>query len=312
MTRSIPIPAIPIPGGAALMTTAAILIGAAAAASADQPAKLAFVIDGLQSPESVLMVGERRFVSNIGKVLDPSARDADGYIAEYAADGRLVAERAFPPAGETLNAPKGMAAIDGRLFVTDIDRVLGFDIASGKRVFDQPLPGGEIVGANDLAATGDGKLIISDTERGIVYRLDPDSGQFTEIAADIPGANGIAIDPRDQKILVAGVGRNFAGGDVYALEPGGPSKRLKNAPHGILDGLAVLPDGRAIVSDWVAVDRPVPGNLDLIPVDGAAAGAIQTGRDIAGPADFALDSAGGTLWVPAMLSNQIVVLKIGE
>jgi hypothetical protein len=76
--------------------------------------------------------------------------------------------------------------------------------------------------------------------------------------------------------------------------------------------LAVLPDGRLIVSDWTAVDRPVPGSLLVVSTDGVPSGTIETRREIHGPADFAVDGASGTLWIPATLDNQVVIVPLSE
>lgn len=294
-------------------TAAAIFVATSTLtnASAEETAKVITVIDGFQSPESVLTVGDRRFVSNIGRALDPMAKDGDGFISEVSADGKIVTLRAFPPAGETLDAPKGMAAVGGRLYVADIDRVVGFDLTSGARVFEQRLPGEEPALANDLVATADGQLLLTDSLRNAVYRLDPKAGSIAELASGIPGANGIIVEPQSGRVLVAGIGKNFGGGDIFAIDESGKASRLEQSPHGLFDGLATLPDGRLAVSDWKAVDRPVPGALILFSVDDAPTGEIRLERDIHGPADFTVDGAAGTLWIPATRDNQVVIVRPG-
>lgn len=288
----------------------AVVAGSNHAAKADEASRVVMVIDGFQSPESVLIAGDRRFVSNIGKVLDPLAKDGDGYISEVSADGKLVKARAFPAAGETLDAPKGMAAIDGRLYVADIDRIVGFDLTSGARVFEQRVPGNRPALANDLAATADGRLLVTDSLRNAVYRLDPKDGAWTELAAGLPGANGVVVEPRHQRIIVAGIGKNFSGGDVFAIDGSAKPARLDGAPRGLFDGLAALPDGRLLVSDWKAVDRRTAGAILILSADGVPVGEIESGQDIHGPADFALDR--DMLWVPAMLDNKVIVIRMAE
>jgi outer membrane protein assembly factor BamB len=294
--------------------TAAIVIatGTLTGAHAEEASQVVTVVEGFQSPESVLVVGNRRFVSNIGRALDPVAKDGDGYISEVSANGRIVAQRAFPPDGETLDAPKGMAAVDGRLYVADVDRVVGFDLTSGARVFEQRLSGDQPALANDLVATGGGQLLLTDTLRNAVYRLDPKSGAFTEFASGIPGANGIAVDPQNGRILVVGLGENFSGGDVFTLDAVGKPSRLEKSPHGLFDGLAVLSDGRLLVSDWnvINLDKPVPGSIYILSAAGTVLSEVRTGREICGPADFAFDGASSTLWIPATIDNQVVVVRL--
>jgi glucose/arabinose dehydrogenase len=289
-------------------TAAAIAMAACppAGAHAEKASNIVIVIDGFQSPESVLIVGDRRFVSNIGKVLDPVTKDGDGYITEVSADGRIVALRAFPPAGETLDAPKGMAELNGTLYVADIDRVIGFDLATGERVFTAMAPGDQPSLLNDLATTPDGALLVTDTLRNAVYRLNIGSESFHLLTTDILGANGIAVG--NGQAYVAALGANFSGGDVFRLDESGHAARLEKSPHGLFDGLAVLPDGQLLVSDWVAVDRPVSGSFLRVGDEGSEH--VDIGVELHGPADFAFDSKDRTVWIPATLDNRLVVVKL--
>jgi hypothetical protein len=54
-----------------------------------------------------------------------------------------IAKSSLPPPGcaktfwyAVLNAPKGLAVVCDRLYVADIDRVVGFDIETRKSVFE--------------------------------------------------------------------------------------------------------------------------------------------------------------------------------
>ncbi|NLH82013.1 MAG: hypothetical protein GX458_14375, partial [Phyllobacteriaceae bacterium] len=151
------------------------------------------VVSGFANPESVLIDGDRRFVSNLGAKLDPLAHDGDGFVSELDADGRIVALHALPTGGDRLDAPKGMAMFAGRLWVADVDRLVGFDLATRRQVFAAKVPPGGPTLLNDVAATADA-LLVSDTLRGVVWRVDPTTGAFTTVADGIPGANGIVRD----------------------------------------------------------------------------------------------------------------------
>jgi sugar lactone lactonase YvrE len=268
------------------------------------------VVNGLSNPESVYIHGARRFVSNIGLKLDPIAKDGDGFISELSADGKVLTLHAFPPQGETLDAPKGMAVAGNTLYVSDIDRVAGFDLDSGQRVFEASLPAGAPALANDLAQLDDTSLLLSDTFRGLVYKLDLETGQFSEFATGIPGANGILTS--EDGIFVAGLGEGFTGGDVFTLDGQGTPHRLSTSPHGILDGIAELPDGSKIVSDWVDVKAPVKGAFWRFSADGTSPRKIDFGMDIHGPADFAFDPASQSLWIPATLDNKVIIVPLDE
>lgn len=293
-----------------------VLIASLTGAHAEETAQVVTVIDGFQSPESVLLVGDRRFVSNVGPALDPLTKDGDGFISELSATGDLIARRAFPPAGETLDAPKGMAATGGRIYVTDIDRVIGFDLNSGARVFEQALPGDGPAMANDLIATPNGDLLVSDTLRHTVYRIDPSLSSIREVATGIDGANGFAFDAANERYIVVALGEGFHGGDIFALPLGedGQPVRLTHSPHGIFDGVAVLPDGHLIVSDWkeTGAAEQRPGAMLILSADGVILNELQPGQDIPAPADFAYDQAADMLWIPAMTENQVMVVSLAQ
>ncbi|MFT3972595.1 MAG: hypothetical protein QM699_03845 [Amaricoccus sp.] len=264
-------------------------------------------IPGFEAPESVLIAGERRFVSNIGVALDPTARDGDGFISELAPDGHVVAARAFPRDGSTLDAPKGMAMAGGRLYVADIDRVVGFDASTGGRVFEARLPTTGPTLANDLAAVDDGHLLVSDTLGGSVWSLDLATGSFTRLTGAVPGANGILYDPRTRSALVVGLGADFGGGDIFRVGLDGSTERVQASPHGIFDGIARLPDGAVVVSDWIALAPPTPGRFLRHAPDGSGPGApFDPGVAITGPADFSVD-ADGAVWSPATPENAVVI-----
>ncbi|HUN12500.1 MAG TPA: hypothetical protein PLE50_09580, partial [Rhabdaerophilum sp.] len=129
-----------------LFLVAALLAGGMPA-RAEQPIR---VVSGFKNPESVLIDGARRFVSNIGEKLDPVGHDGDGFISELDAEGRIVALHAMPIDGAKLDAPKGMAMLGGRLYVADINRVVGFDPATRKQVFEARVPGDSPSLLNDI------------------------------------------------------------------------------------------------------------------------------------------------------------------
>src|SRR5512147_3057159 len=80
------------------------------------------VTEGLDSPESVYYDAGSGFVfsSQIGG--DAAAKDGNGRIVKLTLDGKVVDTNW---AKATLNAPKGLRAYRGTLYVVDIDEVVG-------------------------------------------------------------------------------------------------------------------------------------------------------------------------------------------
>lgn len=267
-------------------------------------------IPGFASPESVLVAGDRAYVSNVGAALDPLAHDGDGFISLVGADGTILDRQAFPRDGTTLDAPKGMALLGATLYVADIDRIVGFDTEDGTRTTSIPLPPGGPAFANDLAAEPRGTLLVTDTLRNAVYRLDPAGGGWTLLTDAIPGANGIALATgaagSGTLAFVAGIGAGFSGGDVFALDGSGTPRKVEGAPHGLLDGIVVAPDGTILVSDWVSFDPPAPGRITAVAPDGTAT-PLDLGPALQGPADFSRDDR-SRLWIPAMPENAVRIL----
>ncbi|WP_067547416.1 SMP-30/gluconolactonase/LRE family protein [Nocardia crassostreae] len=267
-------------------------------------------LEGFSTPESVLFAGDRWFVSNIGPESAPVTKDGDGFLTELNSVGTVTARRAMPRPGDPpLHAPKGMAYTDNRVFVADIDRVVGYDMDTHGQVFEAVLDGGEPSLLNDLALLDPGTLLASDSLRGIVYRLDLETKKFEPLATGIPGANGIAV--ATATVHVAGTGADFTGGDLWRLDlaqqPAVPQRI--GTVHGVLDGIAVLPNGNLIVSDW-ASGGETPGTVTVYGPDGARVALVQLPENTHGPADFTLDATAATAWIPAMPDNRVVIVPL--
>jgi DNA-binding beta-propeller fold protein YncE len=268
------------------------------------------IVDGFASPESVASAGARHFVSNMGGKPEPTRKDGDGYISELDAQGTVVKARAFPRAGDPpLNAPKGMAVIGNRLYVTDIDRIVGYDITSHKQVFEAVVSGGPEKFFNDLAVESATTLLMTDTLRNALYRYDFDSKKLTLVAGDMPGANGVAVDGARKLAYVAAMGAKFAGGDLYSVPLGGDAEAQRiGAVHGLFDGIALV-DGQLLLSDWKSVSEPVPGTMTLHAPDGTLVSTMSI-PELHGPADFDYDAAQRLVWIPDMQNNRVVILPL--
>lgn len=300
-------------------TTVALLIAACDRATPPAPAPTAEVapittpriVAGFASPDSVVSAGPRRFVSNMGARVVPASKDGDGYISELDAQGTLVKERVFPREGDPpLNAPKGMAVIGNRLFVTDIDRIVGYDLGSHKQVFEAVVSGGPAKFFDDLAVESDTALLMTDTLRNALYRYDFGSRTFAMVAGDMPGAKGVAVDGTRKLAYVAAMGAGFKGGHLYSVALDGSDakgRRIGNV-HGLFDGIALV-DGQLLLSDWKSVSEPVPGTMTLHAPDGTLVSTLST-PELHGPADFDYDAAQRLLWIPDMHNNRVVILPL--
>lgn len=278
-----------------LILTAALGLALPVAACAE-PA----VLPGFSYPESVALVGDAVYVSNLGAKLDPMGKDGDGFISHLGADGAVVALKAMTG----LDAPKGIASLNGRLFVSDIDRVVGFDPATGAQVSEARMDCATPCFFNDLAVA-EGRLLLTDTAQGKLWAVDVQGGAFTQLAEGMNGPNGVIWDAAQRRAVVVELGADFAGGDIYIWSEAAGLAKIPASPHGVFDGLALLPDGRALVSDWVGL-KGEAGALLAVDLTTGSAETLPLPQQLHGPADFALTE--DRLWLPAMLDQAVAIL----
>lgn len=113
------------------------------------------------------------------------------------------------------------------------------DGQSGARVSDLHFYGG--ANAADLAMVG-ANIYMTQQQLGRVVQIN-DDGTFEQvIATNLPAATGMVADPANGHLFVDD---NLGGGQVVDIDPLMPSVRpFQNT--GILDGLAITPDGRIL------------------------------------------------------------------
>jgi sugar lactone lactonase YvrE len=273
----------------------------------------ALSVEGFASPESVAAdaQGKRIFVSNIGTKLDPTAKDGDGFISEISADGSIV-RKFFTPKG-TLNAPKGLATTQDTIYVTDIDRVVGFDLNSGRQVFSLDFSSTGSSFLNDLVAINDQTLLVTTSDLGTIYRISVTEKKFSPFSGHIPGANGIAYFPQNKQVVVNGLGDKFNGkGSVYiaSLQDTTPVFKRLNSPEGYLDGIAFLDGNSVIYSDWVGIQNPIPGVINRLNLRTNKVDTLILPMEVHGPADFYYQPTTRLFFLPLTLDGKVIISKL--
>ena len=108
------------------------------------------------------------------------------------------------PAGAAPENVKGIAAnaATGRLYVTTIRRVMAFDLANDKKVWDKEMPGG----ADRLAISPDGKILYVPSLEGPHWTVvDAMTGGIVASVTPNSGAHNTIYGPNGKRVYLAGL-----------------------------------------------------------------------------------------------------------
>lgn len=262
-----------------------------------------------QTPESVLYdaADDVYLVSNIDG--DPLAKDGNGYISRIDAATHEGTEKwiAGGVNGVTLNAPKGSTLVNGEFWVTDIDTIRKFDLATGAPKGEIPIPGSVFL--NDLATGPDGTVYLTDSgmkagEKGFepagtdaVYEIKAD-GKPVKIASgeDLGHPNGVLVV--DGQVWV----NTFGSNELYRIADGKKTE-VSQLPAGSLDGLQHLANRDFLVSSW-----------ETKTVYRGPAGGPFTAlfENLTSPADIRIDTKRDLLLVPSFQENKVYIRSLAD
>jgi len=276
------------------------LIVSGSPVAAAGPSKV-WELAGFQAPESALPDPERGviYVSNIAG--QPAEKDGNGFISKVSVDGTMMQERWVTG----LDAPKGMAQSRGRLFVSDIDRLVEIDIASAKVVARHEAPGAKFL--NDVAADGQGRIYVSDMFTNTIWRLA--DGRFEPWAQSdaLKGPNGLFV--QEDRLIVAAWGVIKEG--FTTTKPGNlvmvsiTEKTVRDqgdgTPVGNLDGIEASGPNSYLVTDWIA------GTLYRIDASGQAEQLLDLNP---GSADIGYMPTQNLVLIPMMMDGVVAAYRI--
>lgn len=223
------------------------------------------------------------YVANIEG--DPMGKDGKGSISIIDKEGKIVTQEWITG----LNAPKGMGIDNGKLYVTDIDRLVEIDIASASISNTYPVDGAEFL--NDVDAH-EGKVYFTDMNAGKVYKLE--DGDVAMISEGHTSINGIAV---------------AEDGTIYGLDASGMkvwnadgTTTIVNANVTGGDGLVILGDGNFVASRW-------QGEIWFATADGETL--LLDTKDIeSNTADIGFIPGDNIVLVPTFFKNKVVAYKL--
>jgi len=222
----------------------ALLLSAATAGAATlEPL---WTTKGLSNPESIIEIDGALYVSNVAGEGD--AKDGKGFISKLGRDGSIETLSWV----DGLDAPKGLAAEAGRLFVSDVTSLVEIDLATANIVQKHAIP--DAVFLNDVAIARDGAVLVADSGKARISALK--NGQVETWLEDpaLRSVNGLL--PEEKRLVVTTMQGKLLAVDWQTRAITTLAENLGNA-----DGVAPLADGHYLVGEW-------PGRLFDVAPDG--------------------------------------------
>ena len=217
-----------------------------------------WVLDGFEAPEGVAAAPQGGyFISNVAG--EGADKDAKGWISHISEDGELITLKHI----DGLNAPKGMAILDGTLYVADIDTVRLFEAETGDALGTISIDGAGFL--NDMTVWN-GNVLVADSANARIHLIDGDAAPvWLEDETALAGVNGLLGD--GDRLLVS----TMSAGNLLSINQ---NKDIQQVATGMAnaDGIGQLVDGGYLVSSW-------PGQIHYVAEDGDTTTLLDTTED---------------------------------
>ena len=252
--------------------------------------------DGFDMPESVAFdaAGNRLIVSVMEGA--PNAVDGNGHLALLSTDGKIIDAKW----ATGMDAPKGLALMNGKVFAADLTSLRVVDAQTGKLL--QSLPAEGSVFLNDVTTSGD-EIFVSDMMTNTIWRYADGTFEKWLEGPELNHPNGLYWD--NGRLLVGAWGKGLkndftteAPGSLLAIDPATKAISVVARDIGNIDGIARL-NGKLVLNDWIN------GKVFEIGSDGTS---NEIMSEPAGLADIsAHDDA---LYLPHMLEGRIEAVRL--
>jgi hypothetical protein len=245
--------------------------------------------EGVSVPESVLVYRNGRanflLVSQIDG--ESNTKDGKGGIAKMSLNGELDDLNWITG----LNAPKGMAHFDGRLYVADIDELVVINIKSAEIEKKITVPGAVFL--NDVTVDTKGTIFVSDMKTGKIHRYL--NNVLDDYVTKIENVNGLKVIGSH---LVVGAGTH-----LYLIDNKKNRLEIASGFAQAIDGVESINRGDFLVSCWAGLLYYVHlnGKVDLL---------LDSQKEAINTADIGFDSVTQTLYVPNFLKNSVTAYKV--
>ncbi|MCK4312489.1 MAG: SMP-30/gluconolactonase/LRE family protein [Candidatus Cloacimonetes bacterium] len=247
----------------------------------------------LKTPESVIYDQENDilYVSNInGK---PSQKNGKGFISKVGLGGKIIELKWITG----LNAPKGSAIFNGKLYIADIDQLVEIDIKKGKILKKHKAKGAIFL--NDVAVDNSGNVYVSDmySQNSCIYKFDRKDISVWLKGKDISSPNGLFAE--EDRLIVG----NSGDGKLKAINFEDKSTSIVVDIGSSIDGIAKDEIGNYIISDWM-------GKTSLIDKNGSVIELLNTTASGINSADLTYIKNKNLVLIPTFSDNCIVAYKL--
>ncbi|MDX1536479.1 hypothetical protein [Arsukibacterium sp.] len=257
--------------------------------SAAPQLELLWQTDGFRVPESVLVHQQQQdkflFVSEIDGA--GSAADGEGGIALLNTDGSMRVQNWL----RGLNAPKGMAEYNGKLYVADLTELVIIDIESA--TVTAKIPAADAVFLNDVTVDNNGVVYISDTRKNVVYQYK--DGAISIWLENIVAANGLKAIGNELYIAAADL--------LLKVNKSGEITQIAKGFAQRADGLEPVGNGDFIVSCWAGI-------IYYVTADGSMTTLLDTRQQKRNTADIGWDPQHQILYVPTFAGNSVAAYRL--
>ncbi len=264
-----------------------LFIGLAGQAYSQQLVEIWRTGPKLKTPESALYDSDQQviYVANING--NPTDKDGNGFISILNIDGSIKDLQWVTG----LDAPKGMAVMNGKLYVSDIDNLVEIDIDEAKIL--NRYPAANAIFLNDVAACKNGMIFVSDNRAGRIYNLENGKLNVWLEGKDFMQTNGLYTEN----------GKLYAGSEVLKeIDVKTKAIQVIQTDCQGIDGLGKDELGNFVFSNWVGRIF-YRQNGELTKMWDSTADETNT-ADIYYATDLKL------LLVPTFFNNQLVAYKI--
>ena len=241
----------------------------------------------LSVPESVLFTDSVLYVSNVnGKPLEKNGK---GYITKMALSGEVISLEW----ATGLNAPKGMGAFGGFIFVSDINKVVVIDIKTGSIVNTYEFKDAKFL--NDITIAPDGKVYISDMYENAIYIIQEDFSKVFVKDAKLDRVNGLHWE---NGYLLAGTSAG-----VFKVDKKGKIMSSFITNTGGIDGLERITNKQLIISDWSGKVQVISPNTEPVLL-------LNFESEKYNAADLGIDKNERFIYIPTFFGNTVAAYKV--